>query len=51
MRGRFLQVHGFLIIRGALSGSELTECAALASRGVVPGALATREDVLRYVEE
>lgn len=51
MRGRFLQVHGFLIIRGALSGSELTECAALASRGVVPAALATHEVVLRYVEQ
>ena len=34
-------VHGFLIVRAALSGDEAAECAALAADGVAPAALAT----------
>ena len=45
------EVHGFLIIRSALSSSEVAECAALAAKGVAPRALATHEVALRYVEE
>jgi hypothetical protein len=44
-------VHGFLIIRGALRGAELAECQALAAEGVAPAALATHPVALRYVEQ
>ena len=30
------EVHGFIIVRNALSGSQLVECQALAARGVTP---------------
>lgn len=44
-------VHGFLIIKGALRGAELAECRTLAAEGVAPAALATHPVALRYVEQ
>ena len=44
-------VHGFLIIRGALRGAELAECQALAAEGVVPAGLATHPVALRHVQQ
>ena len=44
-------VHGFLVIKGALQGGELAECQSLAAVGSVPAALATHPAALRYVEQ
>jgi hypothetical protein len=44
-------VHGFLIVRGALRGSVLAECQALSRRGVAPLGLATHPVAVRFVEQ
>ena len=44
-------VHGLLIIRGALQGPELAKCQALARQNLPPVGLATHPVAIKYVEQ